>query len=189
MGSTLGRGFVLWFQTAFGETARLRMTAPQPGWRRRRDSGPGGELVLLAAPGPGLDADWLSVTLLAGPVGLRLSGEADWHTVGILQRAIAELPPEADEIHLQLASLEFIDVAAARQLVTLTERPAQSRVILHQPPDVLMWLISLLWPDSLIRFFVRGARPGNQASAPGTVRPAGLPGAPSCGPDTSQCHN
>jgi len=158
MGSTLGRGFVLWFQTAFGEAGRLQMTAPQPGGWRRKDSGSGWGPVLLAAPGSCLDANWLSVTPLAGRAGLRLSGEADWHTVEILQRAIAELPPDADEIHLQLASLEFIDVAAARQLVALAERPAPSRVILHQPPAVLMWLISLLWPDSLDRFSVCAAR-------------------------------
>jgi ABC-type transporter Mla MlaB component len=101
-----------------------------------------------------LDADWLRVTPLADRVGLRLSGEADWHTVEALRRAIAELPPEADEIHLQLASLEFIDVAAARQLVALADRPALARVVLHRPPSSLMWLISLLWPDCLDRFSV-----------------------------------
>ena len=158
MGSTLGWGVVLWFQTAFGEAGRLRMTAPQPRWWRRKGTVPGWGPVLLAAPGPCLEADWLSVTPLAGRVGLRLSGEADWHTVEILQRAIAGLPPDADEIHLQLASLEFIDVAAARQLVALAERPAPPTVILHQPPAVLMWLISLLWPDSLDRFSVGAGR-------------------------------
>jgi STAS domain len=103
------------------------------------------------------DADWLRISPLTGSTGLCLSGEADMHTAEMLRKTLAELvPPDAAEIHLQLASLEFIDVAAARQLVALAERPAPSRVILHQPPAVLMWLISLLWPDSLIRFFVPG---------------------------------
>jgi len=104
------------------------------------------------------DADWLRVFPLAGRVGLRLTGEADVHTVQILRHATAVLPPEADEIHLQLASLEFIDVAAARQLVALAERPAPSRVVLHQPPSSLMWLISLLWPGCLDRFLVCAGR-------------------------------
>jgi ABC-type transporter Mla MlaB component len=112
----------------------------------------------MAVPGPYLGADWLCVTPLADRVGLRLSGEADWHTVEILRQAIAELPPEADEIHLQLASLEFIDVAAVRQLVALAERPVPSRVVLHQPPSSLMWLISLLWPDCLDRVSVCAGR-------------------------------
>jgi ABC-type transporter Mla MlaB component len=154
MGGTRGPEPVLWLRTAFGGAARL-------GWRHPRDRGDqkttahaGGSVVMMAVPDPYLDADWLRVTPLADRVGLRLSGEADWHTVDILRQAIAELPPEADEIHLQLASLEFIDVAAARQLVALAERPAPSRVVLHGPPARLMWLISLLWPDCLDRFWV-----------------------------------
>jgi hypothetical protein len=104
------------------------------------------------------DADWLRVSPLAGRVGLRLTGEADVHTVELLRRATAKLPPEAHEIHFQLASLEFMDVAAARQLVALAERPAHPRVILHSPPPILIWLIALLWPDSLDRFSVRAGR-------------------------------
>ena len=126
---------------------------------------------MMAVPGPYLDADWLRVTPLADRVGLRLSGEADWHTVEILRQAIAELPPEADEIHLQLASLEFIDVAAARQLVALAERPAHPKIILHYPPPILMWLIRLLWPGSLDHFSVRAER---AADGPG---PAHVPAA------------
>jgi len=104
-----------------------------------------------------LASDWLRVSPLAGQagqVGLRLDGEADMHTVELLRRAIAELPPEADEIHICLAGLTFLDVAAARQLVALAERPAQPRVILHSPPPVLMWLIGLLWPGSRDRFSI-----------------------------------
>ena len=100
------------------------------------------------------DADWLRVSPLAGRVGLRLTGEADVHTVDILRRATAQLPPEAGEIHLQLASLEFIDVAAIRQLVAVAERPAHPRIILHSPPPILVWMIGLLWPDRLDRFSV-----------------------------------
>lgn len=106
------------------------------------------------------DADWLRISPLTGQVGFQLTGEADMHTVEILRRATAEIPPEAREIHLQLASLDFIDVAALRQLVALTERPAHPRVILHSPPPTLLWLISLLWPDSLDRFSVRAERVG-----------------------------
>ena len=114
----------------------------------------------MTAWDPYTDADWLRVFPLAGRVGFRLTGEADVHTVEILRRATAELPPEAREIHLQLASLEFMDVAALRQLVALAERPAHPRIVLHSPPPILLWLISLLWPDSLDRFSVRAERVG-----------------------------
>jgi hypothetical protein len=106
------------------------------------------------------DGDCLRVSPLAGRVGLRLTGEADVHTVEILRRATAELPPEAREIHFQLASLEFVDVAAVRQLVALAERPTRPRVVLHSPPPILLWVIGLLWPDSLDRFSIRAERVG-----------------------------
>jgi hypothetical protein len=52
---------------------------------------------------------------LSACTGLRLSGQADLCVVDLLQQAIAALPPDAGEIHLQLASLEYIDVAAGPQ--------------------------------------------------------------------------
>jgi anti-anti-sigma regulatory factor len=104
------------------------------------------------------DADWLRVSPLVGCTGLCLTGEADIHTAEILRRAIAELPAAAPEIHLQLAGLEFIDVAAGRHLVALAERPGQPKVILHYPPPALIRLIRLLWPDTLNRVSVCGER-------------------------------
>jgi hypothetical protein len=112
------------------------------------------EILLMAASDLPLHADGLRISPLAGRVGLWLAGEADVHTVEILRRATARLPPEAHEIHLELGGLEFIDVAAVRQLVALAERPAHPRVLLHWPPPILIWLVGLLWPDNLDRFSV-----------------------------------
>ena len=86
---------------------------------------------------------WLTVTPLEGRTGLRLAGEADPCTAPALRRAIEELPAGAREIHLPLAGLEFIDVAAARLLVTLTERPGRPAVILHYPPPCLIRVMRL----------------------------------------------
>jgi ABC-type transporter Mla MlaB component len=112
----------------------------------------------MTAEGLYPDADWLRISPLMGQTGLRLTGEADMHTAEILSKAIAELPADAPEIHLQLASLEFIDVAAARHLASLAERPARPTVILHYPPRSLILLIRLLWPERLDRFPIRGKR-------------------------------
>ena len=110
------------------------------------------------------DADWLHVSLLTGCTGLRLAGEADIHTAEILRSAIAGLPAAAPEIHLQLTSLDFIDVAAGRQLAALAERPARPKVILHYPPPALVRLLGLLWPDTLDRVSVCGERAVRQDS-------------------------
>jgi hypothetical protein len=96
-------------------------------------------------------AERLAVSQLDGRTGLRLSGQADIRSVDLLRQAIAALPPDADEIHLQLASLEFIDVAAARELVMLTSRPARSRLVLHYPPSVMLRLVNLCWPGARAR--------------------------------------
>jgi len=65
-------------------------------------------------------AGGLTVALPAGRVGLRLIGEADITSVEVFCRAIAALPPDPDEIHLQLSALDFIDVCAARELAPST---------------------------------------------------------------------
>jgi anti-sigma B factor antagonist len=112
----------------------------------------------MTAEGLYPDADWLRISPLSGCTGLRLNGEADMHTAEALRKALAELPPDASEIHLQLAGLEFIDVAAARHLAALAIRLSRPTVILHYPPPPLILLLRLLWPDSLDRFRVCGER-------------------------------
>jgi STAS domain len=122
----------------------------------------------VGLPGP---APRLAVSQLAGRTGLRLSGEADLCTVDILKQAIAALPPGAAEIHLQLASLEFIDVAAARELVMLTARPARPRLVLHYPPPALLTILRLCWPETRARLSIGAARPEETWTArPGAER-------------------
>jgi anti-anti-sigma regulatory factor len=105
----------------------------------------------------------LTVTLLSGRTGLRLVGEADIASADVLRRAIAALPPDPDEIHLQLSALDFADVCAARELVALTRLPSCPLVILHDPPAALTRVIRLLWPDirsQLVIKHERGTGPG-----------------------------
>jgi hypothetical protein len=111
---------------------------------------------LIALPGP---TAGFAVSQLSARTGLRLSGRADLDTVDLLKHAIAALPADAGEIHLQLASLEFIDEAAARELVMLTGRPNQPRMVLHYPPPVMLSLLRLHWPEARPRFTISAGRP------------------------------
>lgn len=95
------------------------------------------------------DPAGLCVTPLIGCTGLRLAGDADMCTAGILRDALAGLPPDACEIHLQLASLAFIDVAGTRQILALAERTPRPEVILHCPLPSLVRLIGLMGPGRL----------------------------------------
>jgi hypothetical protein len=89
----------------------------------------------------------LTVTLLGSQGRLCLRGEADMLGADTLREAIAALPADLHEVHLELAALSFIDVCCTRELLALARRPARPRLILHQPPRSLTLLIRLLWPD------------------------------------------
>ncbi len=110
------------------------------------------------------DSAGLTVTLLENQAGLRLRGEADMRNADALREAIASLPADMAEIHLELAELSFIDVCVTRELITLARRRARPHLILHHPPRVLTRLIRLLWPDCLIP-----PPPGGQAGDGGTI--------------------
>jgi STAS domain len=97
---------------------------------------------------------WFTATLLQGRTGLRLAGDADVLSAGVLREAIAALPAGLREIHLQLSGLDAIDVSAVRELVTMAEQPSRPRVILHHPPPVLLRLLRLAWAGSESQFLV-----------------------------------
>jgi anti-anti-sigma regulatory factor len=121
-------------------------------------------------PGPGRCSGALTVRPLAGRAGLRLEGEADLTGQRQLREALAALPPAA-EIHLDLASLDFIDIAATRQLIALTQQLPYPRLILHDPPPALIRLTRLLWPDANVEFCLSpGKIAGHDGEAPGRRR-------------------
>jgi hypothetical protein len=93
-----------------------------------------------------------------------LRGEADLASAGALHRALTALPPEAAPFHLHLAGLEFADVAATRELIILTQRPARPVVILYDPPYFAVCIIRrLLCPDALDRFRICTEQPAPAA--------------------------
>jgi len=103
-------------------------------------------------PGHGDGPGALTVRPLAdNRAGLRLEGEADLTGQPRLREALAALPPAA-RIHLDLAGLDFIDIAATRQLIALTQHPPRPPLILHDPPPALIRLTQLLWPDANVEF-------------------------------------
>ena len=103
------------------------------------------------APRPVKRPAVLTVRPLAGRAGLRLEGEADLTVQPQIRAALAALLPTA-KIHLDLTGLDFIDIAAARELIAVTQQPLHSRLILHDPPPALLRLICLLWPEANVEF-------------------------------------
>lgn len=124
--------------------------------RGAHSAGASNDRHLSGPPGP---MAGFAVSQLSARTGLRLSGRADLDTVDLLKHAIAALPADAGEIHLQLTSVEFIDEAAACELVMLTARPNKPRLVLHYPPPVMLRLLRLCWPEARARFTMSEARP------------------------------
>jgi hypothetical protein len=121
-------------------------------------------------PGPAKGPGALTVRPLAGRAGLRLEGEADLTGQPRLREALAALPPAA-EIHLDLASLDFIDIAATRQLIALTQQLARPRRRRPDPPPPRRRLTRLLWPDANVEFCLSpGMIIDHDGEAPGRRR-------------------
>jgi STAS domain len=119
----------------------------------------------LHSQSPGRDGDVLAITMLAGPAGLRLTGEVDANSHDQLRRALAALPADANPaIHLELAELRFIDVAGTRELMALTQSHPGLCLILHHPPQSLQRLIGLLWPGANAQIHANGTRDRQQGT-------------------------
>jgi len=88
----------------------------------------------------------LSIQALDGRAGLRLVGEVDLHSRGILEQALAAALEHGGDVHLELAGLGFIDVGGATLFVRAASQLGDNRrLVLHQPSDTLRRIIHLLW--------------------------------------------
>lgn len=75
-----------------------------------------------------------------------LAGEVDVATHEALRTALATLPG-AGPVHLDVSSLEHIDVAGVRALAALAVMLAPAGgLVLHRPPDILAWMLDT-WGD------------------------------------------
>jgi len=126
---------------------------------------------------PDQDDGLLTISALAGRVGLRLAGDVDASSHDRLRSALAALPADGiTAAHLELAGLDFMDVAGTRELIALMQSHPGLRLILHDPPGSLQRILALLWPGTNAELLVDGTpvgcggftghadqRPGNSA--------------------------
>lgn len=108
----------------------LRITR-LPGTGPGAGPGPG----LGAGPGPGLGA------------GYALAGEIDESTVGGLSGKLAEIAAGLDEVHLDLAALDYSDLAGLRVIVQLTA-DGRRHVVLHHVPAHLRAIMGIVGWDT-----------------------------------------
>ncbi len=93
----------------------------------------------------------LRITAISNPSGLAIAGEIDEDTYPALVRKLEELA-RADEVHLDLAGVQYCDLAGLRAMTRLAEvgRSGEGRrVVLHEVPPQLRTVLGILGWDSI----------------------------------------
>jgi anti-anti-sigma regulatory factor len=87
------------------------------------------------------------------PAGLVIAGDIDEFSHDALVSALAELTEVSGDIHLDLAGVEYCDLAGLRSMVTLAAsgagRGGGTRVVLHAVPPQLRTALRIVgWEDA-----------------------------------------
>jgi anti-anti-sigma factor len=93
----------------------------------------------------------LRITRISNPSGLAIAGEIDEETYPALVRNLEELTG-LDDIHVNLAGVEYCDLAGLRAITRLADRGRSGgsrRVVLHEVPPQLRTVLSILGWDSI----------------------------------------
>jgi anti-anti-sigma regulatory factor len=94
----------------------------------------------------------LCVIRLGDQPGLAVAGEIDEYSYKTLIRVLASVAREPGEIHIDLAGVEYCDVAGLRALVVLATVPGGDhdgpRVVLHRVPPYLVNVLHILGWDA-----------------------------------------
>lgn len=95
----------------------------------------------------------LRITRTGSPAGLVIAGDIDEFSHAILIGALSELADVPGEIHLDLAGVEYCDIAGLRSMVRLAKssaggRDSGARVVLHAVPPQLKTVLRIVGWDA-----------------------------------------
>ena len=112
----------------------------------------------------GSDDGGLRIARTGSPAGLMLTGDIDEFTYPRLTTALAGLADRDGDIHLDLAAVQYCDLAGLRALIRLSaghgDRPDHEgrRVIFHSLPAHLKTVLHILGWDSMPGLILAGAQ-------------------------------
>jgi anti-anti-sigma factor len=100
--------------------------------------------------GPALyDDGALRITRIPGPGGgYAMAGEIDEAAFPALARRLDEITADLGEVHLNLAALDYTDLAGLRVIVALTDA-GRRHVVLHQVPPHLQAILTIVGWDTV----------------------------------------
>jgi ABC-type transporter Mla MlaB component len=94
------------------------------------------------------DDGTLRITQMPGPrSGYALAGEIDEAAFPALARRLGEISADLDEVHLNLANLDYTDLAGLRIIVGLADSGRRG-VVLHQVPPHLRAILNIVGWDT-----------------------------------------
>jgi anti-anti-sigma regulatory factor len=97
---------------------------------------------------PLYDDGALRITQIPGPgSGYALAGEIDEAAFPALARRLDEIVADLDQVHLNLAVLDYTDLAGLRVIVALADA-GRRHVVLHQVPPHLQAILNIVGWDT-----------------------------------------
>jgi anti-anti-sigma regulatory factor len=112
---------------------------------------------------------------MGSPPGLVIAGEIDEDTYQVLVARLNEVAASGPEFHVNLAGVEYCDLAGLRAIIRLTGTGHVKRVVLHDVPRRLQNVLRIVGWDSTPGLVIEQP---SQAAAP---RPADGPPRPGRG--------
>ena len=102
---------------------------------------------------PASDDALLRITRIPGQTGLAIAGEIDDYTHAALVDALRRLTDGLHEIHINLAGVEYCDIAGLRAIILLAGDNGNhghegTRLVLHQVPAHLRTVLHILGWDT-----------------------------------------
>jgi ABC-type transporter Mla MlaB component len=116
----------------------------------------------------------LRVTWAGSPPVLALAGEIDESTYQGLVRALKEVADGHEDVHVNLAGVDYCDLAGLRAIIMLTGADGQShnghgpqrrRVVLHEVPSQLQTVLRIVGWDSMPGLAMDGQRASQPEAA------------------------
>jgi anti-anti-sigma factor len=131
------------------ELARSELLRSELGVCGSRVISPHGPQPPQPGGGPPLyDDGALRITQIPGPgSGYALAGEIDEAAFPALARKLDEIAADLDEVHLNLAALDYTDLAGLRVIVGLADAGRRG-VVLHQVPPHLRAILNIVGWDT-----------------------------------------